>query len=636
MGLFLVYILKASLCLAVFYLFYRALMGKETFHRFNRLALLSLLVLSCLLPAIEVTVSEAPGMGQAFVSLEEMMVPVPEDEVILDESSAALSWKEAMLLVYVLGILFFLTRHLWSFARMVALLRTSHKERLDGGITLFVHRQQIAPFSWMKLIAVSEADLAENREAILAHERAHIANRHSWDLLLAEICAFFQWFNPAAWLLKQELQTVHEYEADEWVIRHGIDAKTYQLLLIKKAVGAKLYYMANSLNQSSLKKRITMMMKKKSNPWARMKYAFVLPLAAVTVAAFARPEVSNRLDEISSVNTDLLVQSLQDKTVKVTGQVLEADTKQPVPGVTVIVRGTVNGMMTDVDGKFTFPKLAEGDVLQFSYVGLQTQTVVVKDEKPLTVLMKENIQPMEELVVVGYADDDSDAEQKVVENPKEAPQEEVIFTIVEEMPQYPGGIQAAMAFFAQNIKYPVSAQKAKIEGSVTVQFVVGTDGSVRNPKVVRGVNPELDAEALRVVGIMPKWTPGKQRGKAVPVSYNLPVRFRLAKKATSGDADVVKVDMKFPQGINKTVTQGSNGGVAYETINSMTLRTEKGADPLIVVDGKELGRGINLLETMSPNDIEKIEVLKDATAKDKYGDKAKDGVILITTKKNAK
>jgi TonB family protein len=564
------------------------------------------------------------------------MLPVPEDEVILDESSAALSWKEAMLLVYVLGILFFLARHLWSFARMVVLLRTSHKERLDGGITLFVHRQQIAPFSWMKLIAVSEADLAENREAILAHERAHIANRHSWDLLLAEVCAFFQWFNPAAWLLKQELQTVHEYEADEWVIRHGIDAKTYQLLLIKKAVGAKLYYMANSLNQSSLKKRITMMMKKKSNPWARMKYAFVLPLAAVTVAAFARPEVSNRLDEISSVNTGLLMQTLQDKTVKVTGQVLEADTKQPIPGVTVIVRGTVNGIMTDVDGKFSFPKLAEGDVLQFSYVGLQTQTVVVKDEKPLTVLMKENIQPMEELVVVGYADNDSDAEQKVVENPKEASQEEVIFTIVEEMPQYPGGIQAAMAFFAQNIKYPVSAQKAKIEGSVTVQFVVGTDGSVRNPKVVRGVNPELDAEALRVVGIMPKWTPGKQRGKAVPVSYNLPVRFRLAKKATSGDADVVKVDMKFPQGVNKKVGVGPNGGVGYETINSMTLRTEKGADPLIVVDGKELGRGINLLETMSPSDIEKIEVLKDATAKDKYGDKAKDGVILITTKKNAK
>lgn len=636
MGLFFVYTLKASLCLAVFYLFYRALMGKETFHRFNRLALLSLLALSCLLPAIEVTVSEAPKMGQAFVSLEGMMLPVPEDEVILDESSAALSWKEAMLLVYVLGILFFLARHLWSFARMVALLRTSHKERLDGGITLFVHRQQIAPFSWMKLIAVSEADLAENREAILAHERAHIANRHSWDLLLAEVCAFFQWFNPAAWLLKQELQTVHEYEADEWVIRHGIDAKTYQLLLIKKAVGAKLYYMANSLNQSSLKKRITMMMKKKSNPWARMKYAFVLPLAAVTVAAFARPEVSNRLDEISSVNTGLLVQSLQDKTVKVTGQVLEADTKQPIPGVTVIVRGTVNGMMTDKDGKFTFPKLAEGDVLQFSYVGLQTQTVVVKDEKPLTVLMKENIQPMEELVVVGYADDDSDADQKVVENQKEAPQEEVIFTIVEEMPQYPGGIQAAMAFFAQNIKYPVLAQEAKIEGSVTVQFVVGADGSVRNPKVVRGVNPELDAEALRVVGIMPKWTPGKQRGKAVPVSYNLPVRFRLAKKATSGEADVVKVDMKFSQGINKKVGVGPNGGVGYETINSMTFHTEKGTDPLIVVDGKELGRGINLLETMSPNEIEKIEVLKDATAKDKYGDKAKDGVILITTKKNAK
>lgn len=647
MGFFFVYVLKASLCLAVFYLFYRALLGKETFHRFNRLALLGLLALSCLLPAVEVTMPEAPQMGQAFVSLEEMMVPVAEVETLADEPSAPLLWKEAMLLVYVLGVVFFLVRHLWSFARMVGLLRTSRRERLDDGITLFVHRKQVAPFSWMKLIAVSEADLADGREAILAHECAHIANRHSWDLLLAEFCAIFQWFNPAAWLLKQELQAVHEYEADEWVIRHGIDAKTYQLLLIKKAVGAKLYYMANSLNQSSLKKRITMMMKKKSNPWARMKYAYVLPLAAVAVAAFARPEVSNRLDEISSVDASLLVQTLQDKTVKVSGQVLEADTKQPVPGVTIVLRGTKNGLMTDKDGKFTFPELVEGDVLQFLHIGLQTQAVVVKDEKPLTVLMKQDVQQIEELVVVGLAADGegvpsgSNPEKKaiaVVDIPEEAPQEELVFTIVEDMPQFPGGMQELMKFLAKNITYPVSAQKAQIEGSVMVQFVVGKDGSVRNPKVVRSVNPELDAEALRLVGIMPKWTPGKQRGKAVPVSYNLPISFRLDKKKAANDeaqavedffkkndGNSIEVVLKFPQGISKNL--------AYESIDKMKFRTKTGKEPWVVVDGEELGVGTPLLSKISPDEIERIEVLRGFEAKARFGDKAKEGAILITKKK---
>ena len=648
MGFFFVYVLKASLCLAVFYLFYRALLGKETFHRFNRLALLGLLAFSYLLPVVEVTMPEAPRMGQAFVSLEEVMVPVAENEPLAGGPSAELPWKEAMVLVYVLGVVFFFARHLWSFARMIGLLRTSRKECLDDGITLFVHRRQIAPFSWMKLIAVSEADLADGREAILAHECAHIANRHSWDLLLAELCVIFQWFNPAAWLLKHELQTVHEYEADEWVIRHGIDAKTYQLLLIKKAVGAKLYYMANSLNQSSLKKRITMMMKKKSNPWARMKYVYVLPLAAVAVAAFARPEVSNRLGEISSVDASLLVQTLQDKTVKVSGQVLEADTKQPIPGVSVVLRGTKNDLMTDKDGKFTFPELAEGDVLQFSHIGLQTQTVVVKDEKPLTVLMKQDVQQIEELVVVGLAADGegvpsgSNPEKKaiaVVDIPEEAPQEELIFTIVEDMPQFPGGKQELMKFLGKNITYPVSAQKAQIEGSVMVQFVVGKDGSVRNPKVVRSVNPELDAEALRLVGIMPKWTPGKQRGKAVPVSYNLPISFRLDKKKAASDEEAQAVEdffkkndgnsmeivLKFPQGISKNV--------AYQSVDAMKFRTKTGKEPWVVVDGEELGFGTPLLSKISPDEIERIEVLRGSEAKARFGDKAKEGAILITKKK---
>ena len=303
MGTFFVYILKSAFCLALFYLFYRLLLSKETFHRFNRVALLGLLVASCVVPLIQVGAQGANEINRQFLSLEEMLLMAePMDEVGAEALAVPTwGWKEMLLLLYIIGIVFFLIRNLWSLGRMIGLIDGCRKEKMDDGILLFTHRKEIAPFSWMKCIVLSEKDLDEGGEAILTHERAHIANRHSWDLLLADVCVFFQWFNPAAWLLKQELQNIHEYEADEWVINQGIDAKKYQLLLIKKAVGTRLYSMANSLNHSSLKKRITMMIKKKSNPWARLKYLYLLPVATFAVVAFARPEISERMEEISNV-----------------------------------------------------------------------------------------------------------------------------------------------------------------------------------------------------------------------------------------------------------------------------------------------------------------------------------------------
>ena len=165
MGIFFVYILKSSVCLAMFYLFYRLLLSKETFHRFNRVALLGVLVLSCLIPMIEVTTHDASG----FLVLEEMILMAEvEPAGVLDETSNPFPWRALMLLVYMAGILFFVIRHLWSLGRMLRLLRVSRKEDLGDGITLFVHDdKEVAPFSWMKNIAVSETDLAESREAVL-------------------------------------------------------------------------------------------------------------------------------------------------------------------------------------------------------------------------------------------------------------------------------------------------------------------------------------------------------------------------------------------------------------------------------------------------------------------------------------
>ena len=787
MGIFFVYILKTSLCLAVYYLFYRLLLSKETFHRFNRIALLGLLVFSGVVPFVEVTMQEAPQVSQTFLSLEDMMVPVEEHLDVLDETPKRFPWNALAFLVYALGILFFLVRHLWSLGRMIRLLRTSRKERMEGGITLFVHKEKVAPFSWMKVIAVSEGDLAENGKAILTHERAHIHNRHSWDLLLAEACVFLQWFNPAAWLLKQELQTIHEYEADEWVIRNGIDAKTYQLLIIKKAVGARLYSIANSFNHSSLKKRITMMIKKKSNPWARLKYFYVLPLAAVAVAAFARPEVSDKLDEISDTKINELVSvvkaigvenedsvsknhwfpavpvteadtierlvinlevgqkplfvidgvpfgtylslddinaamvesaTLLDKTeamklygekakdgalvitskhpektkvhkdVKFTqgvppsdekftlnGSVMDHKSLKPIVGASVVVRGTTNGTISDVDGKFKLP-VKMGDVIEVSYVGLQHEIVSVNSKRDLVVYMEDDVQGMQELTVTidpSKAAEGPKLEHTVsvyevriedMEKPSEAPQKEgeMIFQVVEEMPQFPGGMQEALNFLGTHVRYPVAAQEAKIEGRVIVGFVVGKDGSVSDIKVVRGINPELDAEAVRVVSMMPKWIPGKQRGKAVAVKYTMPIMFRLQnptpekketasfqqtnlkvdKDASQKDVEAVKSYLRdgyeeLQMNLNdESVEQLPSGGIRYKNKSSVTMRVEDGKYPLIIIDGKEVGRGTDLLKNVPVDQIESISVMKNEAAIAQYGDKAKDGVISIATKKNKK
>jgi len=317
MGVFFIYILKSSVCLVLFYLFFRLLLSKETFHRFNRMALLGVLFFSLLIPCIEVTTRHQVEVQQAVLSIEQLLLmaelEVTPANVGAVQETSAISWVQIVLLVYLAGILFLACRNIYSLICLFRLIHSGKHEKLEKGVTLVVHNQEIAPFSWMKYIVISRKDLEENGREILIHEMAHIHHRHSVDLLVADICIFFQWFNPGAWLLKQELQNIHEYEADETVINEGVNAKEYQLLLIKKAVGTRLYSMANSFNHSKLKKRITMMLKEKSNPWARLKYLYVLPLAAIAVTAFARPEISEKVEEISAVKVNDLAAIVEKK-----------------------------------------------------------------------------------------------------------------------------------------------------------------------------------------------------------------------------------------------------------------------------------------------------------------------------------
>ncbi|WP_195205123.1 M56 family metallopeptidase [Phocaeicola plebeius] len=640
MGTFLVYILKSAVCLAMFYLFYRLLLSKETFHRFNRMALLGVMLLSCLLPLVKVTVEQASPVNAQVMSMEDLLLMYQwNSEAVVEEGSRPFHWQEGLVLVYFVGLFFVIVRHLWSLGRMLYLIRHSRCERLDNGIRSVVHRRKLAPFSWMRYIVISETDLKESGHHILVHEMAHIHHRHSWDLLLTEACAWLQWFNPAIWLLKQELQNIHEYEADEEVLRQGINAKEYQMLLIKKAVGARLYSIANSFNHSSLKKRITMMIRKKSNPWARAKYLYVLPLAAVTVAAFARPEISKPLDEISSVKVNDLsavLETYADKNVsnpaektKLKMKVVDEEGK-PIIAATVLVANTTNGTLTDENGNFTL-EVGSDQSIQVAYIGMSTVTMSVKD----------CLKKADQTIVL--TESDTKKYVKVVASaPQTVVSDDQTFSVVEQMPEYPGGMRAGLEFMARNLRYPTKAREAGKQGRVIVQFVVRKDGSLSDFKVLCPVDPWLDAEAIRVISTMPKWKPGMQDGKPVSVKFTLPVTFMLEgtnNKPKSGDNDVVVVGygvQKSEESVDVPTIKLHNpmdelsitGDFKIDSVGSSKA---SGVSPLVIMDGLEVSDDV--IKKLNPNKIQSVSVLKNEAATAKYGKKGKFGVILITTKR---
>lgn len=301
MGAFLFYLLKSGCCLVVFYIFFKLLMSRSTFFRFNRITLLVGLLGCTLLPLIELTTTEETFLHTPLYAIHEILQSTEsvilnpeqmEDPILISEKNPeinSLNWIPVTLaFIYGVGALVTLIWLSLSTCRLIQLIRTSEKKQF-GNYVLVIPQQPTASFSWGKYIVISAADYSQQSEEILLHETMHLRNHHTLDLLFMQIFLLVYWFNPVVWLLKRELQEVHEFEADNGVINTGIDATKYQLLLVKKAAGARLYSIANSFNHSKLKNRITMMLKEKSNQWARLKVLlFILP-TTMLMLAFARP-----------------------------------------------------------------------------------------------------------------------------------------------------------------------------------------------------------------------------------------------------------------------------------------------------------------------------------------------------------
>ena len=414
---FLIYDLKVAGCVAVFYMFYRLMLSRETLHGMNRVVLLSTAVASFVLPLCVITVHHTVVVPQTTGSVTAglpMMAVVEESQPL---------WQEMLVTLFFAGIAVTLGKMLWSIGQVVNLIRRSERHQQADGTVVAVTDEDVSPFSWMRYIVLNRKDYESPDPAIMAHERGHISKRHSLDVLLVDTLTVLQWFNPAMWMLRQDLRAIHEYEADAAVLSQGINMRQYQYLLIQKAVRACGYSVANGISHSTLKNRITMMLtNKKSTRMSWLKLLALLPIVGMTLALNAE---------------------------------------------------TVN---------------------DYVYENSQQQP--------------QKQQPQKKKVV------------KKVDNDK-------VFDVVEEMPKFPGGDEGMMQFLNSEVKYPKEALEKGTQGRVVVTFIVNTDGSVSDPKVVKSVNPALDAEAIRVVNAMPKWTPGKQNGHTVRVKFTIPVTFRL-------------------------------------------------------------------------------------------------------------
>ena len=373
---------------------------------------------------------------------------------------------EMIIWVYPAGVIFFLARFIFRIVQINLLIR-NNEVRKAGGFRLVVLEKECSPFSFMKTVFISRSlQNSEGYHRMILHEMEHIKQGHTLDVIILELLTVFQWFNPFVWILRRAVRENHEFLADQAVLNSGVKRGVYKKLLLNQFAGGQLV-LTNNFNYSLIKNRIKMMSKIKSSKISNIKYMLGLLAVLVLVVVFAceQKEMSEIPPDESEPNK--LRVTLLDEKMMIEGQ--ETDLEQ------------LKKMFSDSE-TFDFETDSMGNLL---------------------LVKKETVQ------------------SKTLAN------DEQVFFVVEEMPEYPGGEMALRKYIAQHIEYPEVAQENGTSGKVYVTFVVSKDGSVANAKIARGVDPALDKEALRVVNSLPKWKPGKQRGEKVNVSYTVPINFAL-------------------------------------------------------------------------------------------------------------
>ena len=538
----LAYFLKINVAIALFYAFYRLFFYKDTFFTWRRVALLCFFAVSAVYPLLNI---------QTWITAQEPMVAMADlyadivlPEFTLTPEKTTFDWKAILLqtagFVYWGGVALLAARFLIQLAGIIRLAFRSRKTKI-GNTNVHLLKQASGPFSFFHWIFIHPTSHTEDElSEILTHEQTHANQWHSIDVLVSEIVCIFCWFNPFAWLMKREIRTNLEYLADNRVLETGHDSKAYQYHLLGLSHHKAAATIYNSFNVLPLKKRIKMMNKKRTREIGRTKYLMFLPLAALlmtisNIEAVARTTKEMAKDVIEAVEENLASNSTTPE-MEVATETAPLET--PVPQQDKDKLMNYKGVVVDKDGKAVEGaeffidedhKLPQGQSYvtgkngNFSFKAFENAKMIViwkKDGKMMGVPVAVNKENNSNMKIV--------MDREWLNPPADDP-DNPVFEVVEQMPEFPdGGMSGLMQFLSKNIRYPVNAQKNGTQGRVTVQFVVNADGSISNIGIIRGVDPELDGEAVRVISTMPNWKPGMQKGKAVRVKYTVPVMFRLS------------------------------------------------------------------------------------------------------------
>ena len=490
----LAYVIKSVIFLSIMYIPYMLMLRKESFFHFNRILLISIMLLSLVLPLCDfhaLSFENNPIQdGMTTIILPTVTIGAAEEMPVSD----SINWINVMLYIYFIGMI---TTALWKLVQICLLYRTIHscvlwKDR-QNGITIYCHAQDIAPFSWFNTIVISENDYQNNAKEILCHEIGHIRHYHSLDILLVNILETIQWWNPLSWILASSLCDVHEYEADDEVLTSGVNIKQYQMLLIRKAVGSSSYAFANSFNHSLLKKRITMMLKSKSNPWMRTKALYIIPVATIALSVFATPELNNRVSTISEA-----------------------------------AQTTIEGKGTN---NFAINQVSEPEIVATK----QKTSVIANDDKEKVLYQDRMAEILKRKMQMEKEKAAKASEARPEANHNKERYSNIVFNVAEVMPEYPGGMKELMNYLGKSLKFPEIAKEEDVAARVLVQFVIGKDGSINDvntvhvsseKKISEKCKQALISESERAVSNMPNWTPGKQNGEDVAVKYILPITYR--------------------------------------------------------------------------------------------------------------
>lgn len=569
-----IYSLKVGACLAVFYLFFKLLLSRETFHRLNRIVILAAMSLSFLLPLCVVTVyRDLPELPALPLAAE-----LPQSVAEQTPPAAPFPWREAAGILFILGGAASLCWTLGSLWGVMRIIRGARRERTEEGAVIVRTAQIPAPFSWGRYIVLPKPDTTGSEEAVLLHERAHIRLGHSWDLIATDLAGCLQWFNPAMWLLRRELRAIHEYEADEAVLDSGVDARQYQLLLIRKAAGGRWCSVANSFNHSKLKNRITMMLRKRSSRWAATKTLFVLPLASLAVGAFA--QTVYRLPD--------------DKVKKESDSAVLSDDK-------ISIRGIEGKPLYLVDG-------AETESLDAIDPATIASIDIRKD--PETTGRYGDRARDGVVVVTTRASGDSMKTTgristiKIAKNPSSDDAEPEIYLDGERI-----DTERMNALSPSQIG-SITVDKRGDEG---VQVIRIATKEAQTNAALAGINA---AEA------------GMQMARAVVES----VREQLSDSDWEETAQALneaqeQIDAARKEAEESDERQNKTIVLSGKRTN---LATTTGKQPLVVIDGKIVDS--EAMNSLDADRIASMEVLKDDSATELYGEKGADGVIRIKTR----